>query len=131
MVEASYNLGLLLLKRGDTANAIQAFEKAIELKPDPEFYVALGTAYLRLSELVKAKQAFNQGLSLNARSVSALQGVAVVKEREGDSGGSIKTLEDALAIEPQNTISQFNLGALYERSDQKEKAVSQYRRLLK
>jgi len=53
--EAEYNRGLSLFNRGRFAEAVPAFERATELKPEwGEAYLYLGRSYLSLGEYQKA-----------------------------------------------------------------------------
>ena len=56
MSEARYNLGVALTRQNRRTDAIEAFRKAVELRDDPTFRVALGTTLLEDNALEEAER---------------------------------------------------------------------------
>ena len=60
-----YNLGLCLEQAGKLQEAATNFEKAASLEPSVKCYLALGSTYQKIGELLKAKEAFTHGQKLD------------------------------------------------------------------
>ena len=66
--EAHTNLGVILLRRGETRNAIGQFRAAIDAKPDDaRAYYNLGLALEKDGDSEAARSAFEQALKLDPR----------------------------------------------------------------
>ena len=74
------NLGVLLLREGQPAEARLWIERAIRLDPDyGEAYGNLGAVYEALGDLTAARQAFERGLQVSPNSAFLARGLARVK----------------------------------------------------
>ncbi len=67
-----YNRGLLFLKQGKSAQAIQDFNACIALYEYPKAYAGRAAAYFQLNDLPKAKQDAEYALHLDAEQSKAL-----------------------------------------------------------
>lgn len=102
--EAAYNQGYALMQRYRFAEAIPHLEKALALVKLPDFYLALGSAYLDLPELDKAERILREGLAQMDESgaaeamanLSSLLGTVLLAK--GDLDGALAYTQRALKI---------------------------------
>ena len=60
MSEAVFNLGIVAQKRGDVATAEKHIRKALSLKTDSRFRVALGSLFAKQGQYEKAKEQYQR-----------------------------------------------------------------------
>ncbi|MDE2389337.1 MAG: tetratricopeptide repeat protein [Betaproteobacteria bacterium] len=113
--ERFYVSGREHYQKGEYAEAIDAFEKAIELKPDHyEAYSSMGVIYSILGEDELGISFISEAIKL-APSLSLLHnnlGYALLKqERNADAADAF---ERALQLDPQNSHARNNLKSAYK-----------------
>jgi tetratricopeptide (TPR) repeat protein len=62
--DTQYQFGMLAIKESKTEEAIQHFERAVQLQPQPQALVELGTLYLQAGDLEKAQDALQKSAAL-------------------------------------------------------------------
>ena len=84
------NLGTALLGSGDVANAITAYTKSIELKPNFVYsYLGRAKAYIEVGKTEMAKRDFQYVLSIDPTNQNATDGIAAIDNAApGESSGS-------------------------------------------
>ena len=82
MVEAYFNMGLALQRKGDFPGAEAKLREAIKLKDDETFRVGLAGVLLQKGEVSASKEQYERVLEQNPQSVPALQGLAVILEKQ-------------------------------------------------
>jgi adenylate cyclase len=120
--------------RGDSAEAIAAAERAIEVAPSFDSGHALrGMALAREGRLVEATRSIRQALRLSPRSPVpvVLQSVAYVNFAAGRREEGVDFLERARAATPDNLIPRVGLAAYYEREGQHAKAAAAVQEMLR
>lgn len=117
MMEAGqlFQLGRELYQRNDYAEAINAFEKVIELTPDNfEAYNNLGVIYSILGEDELGISFISEAIKL-APAVSYLHnnlGYALLKQKRNSEAAS--AFERALQLDPKNSHARNNLKSAYK-----------------
>ena len=105
-----YLLGREHYQKNEYAEAVNAFEKAIELKPDYyEGYSSLGVVYSLLGEDELGISLINEAIKLTP-SISYLHnnlGYALLKQ--GRNAEAASAFERALQLDPQNLHARNNL----------------------
>lgn len=112
MAEAHFNIGLALQKRGDLAQAEAELRQAIGLKDEENFRVGLGAVLLQKGEVSAARDQYDRVLERNSKNVAALQGLAVILEKQQKLQEAVDTLQRAATCDPSNATTQFNIGIL-------------------
>gem|GEM_PF-2720606 len=80
--------------------------------------LALGDAYLASSNLSGAVAAYQAVLARDANNISALDGLAIVLYRSGESKGSLVALDKVLALRPKDPDALFLRGLIqYQTQD--------------
>lgn len=130
MAEIHYNFGQFLAQQGEQEEAKRSFEKAIEIEERVEFLLGLARVLLTQSKNAEAKQVYENILTRDKLHPSALQGLAIISERQGNRDLAISQFAQSLAVEPDNPITQFNLAVLYEKKGLKEEALAMYEKAI-
>ncbi|MBI5014626.1 MAG: redoxin domain-containing protein [Deltaproteobacteria bacterium] len=73
---------------------------------------------------------FDRALELAPKDVEAKIGAARVKALKGDIDGAVSLLEDAAKLNPKPERVYYQLGLVYEKGGQNEKAAEAYRKAL-
>lgn len=97
------NLGILMRRRGNMAGAINAYDRAIALRPGlAEAWLNRGAAHVSMGESRQAIQDLNTALSLDPeRAEFALVNRAAAYEDIGELEAAYADLQAALALAPE------------------------------
>lgn len=124
----------LLLKRKMTDKALAAARQAVQSDPSyAQAHVVLGNLLLETSEAEGAGDAlghFEKALELSPKDVEARAGTARVKSIRGEHEEAARILEGAAQINPKPEKLYYELGRVYERAGQLDRAVGAYRKAL-
>ncbi len=111
-------------------DAIEYYQEAIRLNPDPEWTAivchALGAIYAEIKENYEAAEAtFNAGVVLDPNNVDIQLSLGDMYMAQGDLDKAIKTYCDAITVEPDNFLSYAKAGlALWEKDYLEESIVA-------
>jgi len=147
-----YNLGsiyysLMPYVQGAGDFAVEGYEKAIELAPvSPVYYTELAKVYISTADLAspltqsedqnkaaeaktlveeslaKAEQNLNKAIENKLDYAPAHYQLALVYDRQGRLEDAIKKMEQVAQADPQDVGVAFQIGLLYLRNDENEKA---------
>jgi arylsulfatase A-like enzyme/Flp pilus assembly protein TadD len=125
-------MGVAYWNKGDLANAIAAYERALALDPKYAAVLAnLGTARTALAMRDKdpallrtAMDSFKRALESDPRDASALNGLGAVYRLLGDVDAAISCFEQALAVQPGHKFALYNLGTACLDKGDKPKAAA-------
>jgi tetratricopeptide (TPR) repeat protein len=139
--------GILKMKRGNVAKALEDFRQAVQLDPRlAEARMNVGQIVLSSRNYDEAETQFREVLAMERQSYEALiglgvalRGQATVARAAGKSGefdAKIKEAEDtynkAIAVDRNRPDAYYNLGLLYKdyrtNSEDQSKNIAQYRR---
>lgn len=121
------NLGIVAMRKGDYAKALEYLARAVEL--DKTFALAIsniGAVRMEMfskegrkpEDLVLAVESFRKAVSLDSGLGLAWRGLGVASRMNGELSGAIEAWEKAVAANPSDTYSRINLGRAYlERGD--------------
>lgn len=135
-----------LVANADTV-AAQTYEQAIELEPvNPALYTELAKVYIAIADrnaqltqaedektaaeaktnmqeaLTKAEENLNKAIELKADYAPAHYQLALVFDRQGKLEDAIKKMEQVAVANPQDVGVAFQLGLLYLRNQENDKA---------
>ena len=120
--DAQYQLGVAEFNRGNFADALTAFEKALDYYPhDPKFHNALGLIYLQQDMYQKALAAFKKTLDIDPNFTEAHNNMGNTYAQMKDWEKAIAEFKEALSDSFYRTpaLAHYNLGlALMERQRQ-------------
>ena len=96
-------LGTTLLRQGRCDDALKAFDKAIQLKPDDaELWTYLGGVLVDLERLAEALLSYQQALKLNPRQSKAAERCAFVLHRLGQFEEAIRYCDLCNELQPDH-----------------------------
>ncbi len=127
LAEGHFHLGVSLLQQKHADEAVASLKKALELKKEPAYLVALGDAYAEQKQLDHAQEAFSEALKFDAKSVRAMQGLAAVAISQGRYPVAEETLRRAIQIAPDEAPLFYNLGLVLEQTGRIDEALDSFR----
>jgi Tfp pilus assembly protein PilF len=99
-------LGLYEQNAGYPEGAILQFKKVLQASSESSMRAAafanLGLSYLQLWDSNQARQSYQEGLRLDPGNSSALIGLGVLAQREGDFGRAADYYSDSVKIQPSD-----------------------------
>ena len=126
-INCQKGLALVLMDMKSPAEAIEAYNKILELDPDSSLpWNNLGGLYFSLDDLQKAEEAFLNGLTQNPGNVVGWVGLAGVYEKMNMFQESLDSYRHALRIVPDFTLAWFRIGGILEAVKQPENAIKAY-----
>ena len=104
--------GDALYDRGQYAQALEAYQKALKLTPqDPEAQASVGDTYLTLGRFAEAAAAYEQTVRLQADNAGAYSNLGYAYDKIGKVTESINALRSAVRLNANDAIAFNNLGA--------------------
>ncbi|MGA8234582.1 MAG: tetratricopeptide repeat protein [Candidatus Acidiferrales bacterium] len=123
MPKAWNNLGILAAREGHADEAIQNFQRALQI--DPDFVISLenlGSAYRQAKRWEDAQKVLQRALQLSPDDAEANYGMGMVFAQRDDTEQAYEYLQKALASRPAYPEALNNLGILYLRTHRAEDA---------
>jgi tetratricopeptide (TPR) repeat protein len=103
--EYLYSLGTALRQQGRFDDALKAFDKAIQLKPDKaELWVGLGTALVDLERRDEALLAFQHALKLNPQHWNAAYQCGLLLREAGKLDEALSHVDFARDLQPDQLL---------------------------
>jgi tetratricopeptide (TPR) repeat protein len=135
-VAAHYFLARLLYTRNRFDQAIAESKTTIALSPDfVRAYENLGLCYEGKHDLKEAEIWYHEAIRRNADSTTKTEwpmlDLATMLIRDERIREARSYLEQALAINPHNAQSLFEMGVLLEKSGDRERALAEFREAMK
>ncbi len=141
-------LGDIMMEKGDTAAAIDAYRRSLELRNLSAVEAKLGRAYLAAGQLDQAQAAFEGVVARDPYSVAAREGLGDVYRAEGDVEKALELYREALDLRadfetkarlarkilelaPDDVETRFALAKLYVSQGLYSKAIDDYNAILK
>jgi len=119
-VRSLLNQGDQQLKRRDSGGAVQSFREAVRLNNSVGTLFALAQVQLLVGDYKELARTANQALALDPQSALAKLYLADAELRQGNTEGSMGTLEEGLALNPYLAYGRGLLGrVLRQRADQR------------
>lgn len=114
-----YLLGLTLMSRGSSVEALEPLRGAADLEPDnPNYWQALGLCLEELERNTEATDAFNRVLALDANHTAAYVQIGILQEKAGAIQEAEHSFKTALNIDVSYAPAYFHLGKIYyDRND--------------
>ncbi len=119
--------GIALDRAGDTEGAIEEFEVAVSLDPQPAGYHNLGNALVSKGQPAKAEEAFRRALELDRDYAKSHRSLGKLLAAFADGLDEAKQhMETAVRIEP-TALSYNGLGVVQARMEEFEEACLSFR----
>jgi tetratricopeptide (TPR) repeat protein len=124
-------LGIILMEKENTDEAIIKFSKAIALEPsDLELYLYLSACYRKQDDLKTAIKTAAKALQLEPESPEGLKNLAQLYFESANTNKSLELFEKLLQITPNDQEIYLALAKIYQRSAEYQKAVHYYKKYL-
>jgi tetratricopeptide (TPR) repeat protein len=108
---ANYNIGDLLLTKGDGVGAIPYFQSAAQASPDSVIAATeLGVALLSASRLPEAEQQFKRAIGIDPHYTNAHFGLASVEASNGEFEAAANDFKQVLAERPDDAKASQHYG---------------------
>jgi Flp pilus assembly protein TadD len=105
-------LGMALARSGRPAEALVTFARVRELDPSNAMaLVNAGTVHLMTGDRVRARQALEAALAVDDGVARAHNGLGVIAAKEGRWAEAIERWRRAVALDPRDYQTLFNLGS--------------------
>jgi tetratricopeptide (TPR) repeat protein len=116
----------IVLRENDQDAAVDAFTRAVEIRPDyAPLRLYLGFGHFLEEDIDEAAAHYEQALQLDDRSVNARIGLARVAQASQRLDDAAELLEQALAIAPEEAAVHHHLAHVYGLRGEQEKAELQ------
>uniref|UniRef100_A0A7S3NPU3 UDP-N-acetylglucosamine--peptide N-acetylglucosaminyltransferase SPINDLY n=1 Tax=Aureoumbra lagunensis TaxID=44058 RepID=A0A7S3NPU3_9STRA len=124
--------GVELHSRGETAEAVEAFRKAVRLEPRRcDLLLHLGTALQDSYQLDDAAACYRKILDqLDSKNHSALYNLGYIYEEQGKYSEAISHFKSALNLAPRDTDALVNIGNCHMQTGDLDQAISAYRAVI-
>ena len=113
----------LALERGDKAAAISALRAHLQGAPESSYTRLKLAAMLRDSKPDEALEILGQVPPSDPKRIPALQQIAIIQTIAGRTTDAEQTLQEMVAIEPENLGAQLSLAELYFRNKAPDAAL--------
>lgn len=111
--EVYYNLGFIAGKRKDLPGAVEAYKKAIQLKPDyGDAMAALAETYQAMGEADKASELLAQAAEEFPEDAAMLFNVGVFHFNANRPAEALAAFKKVEQLDPSNSEAQYYLGTL-------------------
>ncbi len=129
--EAWLHLGLVLSLARQREAALEAYARALEhAGRDAATLAALGASYAELEEYALAEKTLAAALELDDTNLPALLQAATIAVQRDALPEARKRLAQAARLAPRSAEVAFLQGVCFERSNQKDHALTAYRKAL-
>ncbi len=98
--------GRALLKRGDYADAREAFARSVRAQPSVGAWGGLGRALEGERDFAAAADAYEAGLALDPEDIALLRSATAARSKNGDYAQAVALISRAVALEPDNPANQ-------------------------
>jgi len=125
------NLGIALAEKGETDKAIYYYTKAIDLNPEfSEAYNNLGILLFKKNKLKEAIDHFQAALKLMPDNVDFQHNFLIILQNQEQVNAAIEKIQTRLKSKPNDPLLHYQLGNMYEKKGEDEKAILSYRNAL-
>lgn len=124
-------LGILKMQLNQLKNAEFLIKKAVEINPQPYFYLCLGKVYYAKKDYKNAIENYQNSLQLDSKDFDATFNLAMSLKLDNRIEESIKTYENAASLKPNSYETYYNLGNIYNSvKDDPIKALKYFQKVI-
>jgi Flp pilus assembly protein TadD len=121
---AHFGLGSAMLIHGDCSGAAREFKTLSDNnKNDDQAFWNLGTANDCLKRPAEALRAF-RSFAMIRPTATAYDRIGMIEAKRGDAGAALAALEEALKLDPRDSVAYMYRGLVYESLNDRQGAIS-------
>jgi tetratricopeptide (TPR) repeat protein len=129
--DAASQLGGVYLVQGRFGEAVTAFQRAVQLRPQvAELYNDLGVAYAQQGCAAEAAASFQQAIQLKPAYAEAHNNLGIVYMQQGRQAEALGHYQQALRLKPDYAEAYNNLGLVLAQQGYLNEAVRHYQQAL-
>ena len=134
--ETPYQNGLAHYESGRYKEAVDAFARAIRLRPVSDSSAAavhyyMGMAYMQLGQHLEALKYLKEAVRLKPAAANARAQLGAMHNYFGEYGEAIRHLDQAVRLAPGDAASYEKLGAAYHRTGRPTEAVEAFKQAIR
>ena len=112
--EAQFNLGYMLIKQKNFAEASPVFKKVIEINPGMEYaYLQLGYCYTQLKQYQSSVEVYKKLTEILPENADAWMGIGYNNMYQKKWDPAVQPFLKAIELRPDNGSAYYNLGICY------------------
>jgi len=125
------NLGFAFFRKGRADEALEQFQKALEINPnDMDAHNDLGIALDQIGRLDEAIAQYQKALEINPNYAEAHNNLGDSLVQKGQLGEAVEQYQMAVKINPKYAQAHGNLGVAFFQEGQLDEAIAQYHKAL-
>jgi len=129
VIAARFNQGYVLFDLGREEEAIEYFQKVLELEPEnTQCWFLFGMAYYKIGDFQAAIKPFQLAVQQRSDFVEALEPLAIAFQNIGELGKSLEALEQILKVTENRPDILAQMGSIYLILGMRSQGVSRYTR---
>ena len=126
-----YEKGVKFYESGNYKEALNAFNKAIQLNPQyAAAYNNRGVAYGKLGNYQQAINDYNKAIQLNPQYAIAYYNRGNVYHKLGNYQQAINDLNNTIQLNPQLTVAYYNRGIAYDKLGNYQQAINDFNKTI-
>ena len=126
------DLGLVCLKNEQIDEAVNHFQKAVEINPNyVEAHSNLGLALFKKGQVPEAVAQYQKALEINPNSFVGHANLANAFFKEGQLDEAVAEYQKAAGIDPSYFATHYDLGLAFIRKGQLDEAITQFQETLR
>ncbi len=126
-VDARNMLGALLYQQNRFADALEQFERVMQLQPSADSYNSMGVALKGLHRIQEAADYYRKALELQPDRAEIHNNLGNTLRDFGKCDEAIAAYQQALTLRPNYAEAENNLGAAFKDAGQIDEAIAHYR----
>jgi len=124
-----FNLGVMAFRRGDRPTALNALEKADEMRPsDPETLNNLGVLYSLKENYRRAEHVLRTSVEKRPEFAKAWDNLGLVLYRTHRFTEACEAFEKEIALTPESATAHYNRGCALAADKKEDEAMTAFRR---
>jgi len=124
-------MGVALQDQGNLEEAIEAYNKALSIKPDyAETYYNMGITLEEQGNLEEAIEAYNKAIAIKPNYAVAYNNIGITLQEQSKMEEAIEAYNKAIAIKPDYAEAYNNMGVALQDQGKLEEAIGAYNKAL-